>query len=234
MQADLQVTPKWPSAHDASNPTCYQLNGLNLALAAKAPAVRKFPIPDIQLQIQQPTGVCNACNVSYAVSAALKDDEYVAIGFKGKSWETGDQSDDRRPCYFGMCVDDFDAAQSKGIAVGYATSGYGACVREMEASPGSPNVADVAATARIISGTRVERRGGRTIMHFTVPQHWPEKEASDGYFRVMWAKGAVTGGEGCNATLGYHGITRGVAPLEWLTLNSRPCTFDEGMDIILP
>ena len=64
------------------------------------------------------------------------------------------------------------------------------------------------------------------VMRFTLSQHWPEALPSDGYFRVMWAQGAVSGGRGCAADLGFHGINRGVAPLEWLNHNSRPCVFD--------
>ena len=48
----------------------------------------------------------------------------------------------------------------------------------------------------------------------------------------MWAVGAISGGAGsaggCNATLGFHDINRGVAPLEWLQINSSPCTFESG------
>jgi hypothetical protein len=65
------------------------------------------------------------------------------------------------------------------------------------------------------------------VMRFTLSQHWPEALPSDGYFRVMWAQGAVSGSDrGCAADLGFHGINRGVAPLEWLNHNSRPCVFD--------
>jgi hypothetical protein len=35
----------------------------------------------------------------------------------------------------------------------------------------------------------------------------------------------VWGLRGCEATVGFHGIHRGVAPLEWLRINSKPCKF---------
>lgn len=217
--------PARPSRNEDA--VCYQLNGFNHMVNTNSPASIQFPIPDVQLQVRIPTGKCDPCNVTYAVSAALEDDEYVGVGFKGESWEGQNQvghSDTSRPCYFGMCVDDYDSAQSKHIAVGYATSGHGACVREMEAEP---NLQDVASSARSFSGTRVQRNAGRTIFHFTVPQRWPAEKGWDGWYRVMWAKGVVSGGQNCDATVNFHGINRGVAPLEWLNINSRPCSFSD-------
>lgn len=224
-QVSGSVDPEGPQ-------TCFQLNGDNLAINDILPEKLRYDIPDIKMQIIKPTGPCDPCNVSYAVSALLKENEYVAVGFKGQSWEgeTPSHPTDKRPCYFGMCVDPFDNFTTDRIAVGYATSARGACVREMisEDIVGEPSDVDF----EIFSGTSVARTAGRTVMHFTVPQHWPKAPApvpglkSDGYFRVMWARGTVSGGRGCNASIGFHGIDRGVAPLEWLQINSHNCVFD--------
>ena len=114
------------------------------------------------------------------------------------------------------------------IAVGYSTASHGSCVREMVAKyvVGAPSDVDV----RIFSDSAVERRGGRTVMRFVVPQHWPHPIPNDGFFRVSWALGAVSAGSagegGCQATIGFHDIARGVAPLTWLKHNSRPCVFE--------
>ena len=139
-------------------------------------------------------------------------------------------------------VDEFDNFTSDRIAVGYATSSYGACVREMVANDivvsrwlllrlrfqrrkivagslttvatrrwqGEPSDVDT----RLFSDTAVERSNGRTVMRFTVAQHWPDGPVpSDGFFRVMWARGPVTGpGKDCAASIGFHGIDRGVCP----------------------
>jgi hypothetical protein len=172
---------------------CFQLNGDNLAINKLAPPESQFDIPDVQLLIQPPVGACDPCEVSYAVSARLRDDQYVAIGFKGESWEgeivpgqpLGGHPPQRRPCYFGMCVDEYDNFTSDRIALGYATSSHGACVREMVSKDVVGEPSDAA--LKILSGTAVQRRGNRTVMKFTVPQHWPKKTALDGFFRVMCA-----------------------------------------------
>ena len=91
---------------------------------------------------------------------------------------------------------------------------------------GEPSDADY----KIMRDTTVERQGQRTIMRFSLDQHWPTVVPTDGFFRVMWAVGDVSGAQGCNATAGFHGIHRGVAPLNWLQINSRPCTFDGSPD----
>merc|ERR1712039_156180 len=79
---------------------------------------------------------------------------------------------------------------------------------------------------KILKTTSVERSGERTILRFTVSQHWP-KVTFDGPFRVMWAIGKVSTGTGCTSDIGYHFNKRGVAPVEWLfTLGSTACTFN--------
>lgn len=210
---------------------CFQLNGNNLMINNILPKKLRYNIPDIKLQVDKPSGPwyafalsvhqhfvpfsgnsfkchvaarSNPCTVSYAVSAQLADNEYVAVGFKGSSWETevappaGKHPSAKRPCYFGMCVDSFDNFTSDRIALGYATSSHGACVREMvsEGIVGAPSDVDY----KILSGTTVTRSGTRTVMKFSVDQHWPDPVPTDGLFRIMWAVGAISGGSGCNAT----------------------------------
>ena len=117
------------------------------------------------------------------------------------------------------------------IAVGYATSASGSCVREMSMPNLVGEPADV--SVPVLTNTSVERVGERTVMKFTAMQHWPDAQptnVTDGPFRVMWAIGSVTGdaGANCKAQIGYHGPTsKGVAPINWLvTLGSTPCKFD--------
>merc|ERR1712151_748658 len=79
----------------------------------------------------------------------------------------------------------------------------------------------------VLKQTSVQRSNGRTILKFTVSQHWqaPVNE-TDGPFRIMWAIGEVSGDAGCSASTGYHANHRGVAPLNWLqTLGSTSCSF---------
>merc|ERR1712150_75559 len=75
----------------------------------------------------------------------------------------------------------------------------------------------------ILKKTSIERIGSRTILRFTVPQHWPKADnfprsiMPDGEWRIMWAIGKVSGmGESCGADISYHGVSRGVSPLYWL------------------
>jgi len=196
--------------------------------------VPKMNVPDVKLQYTVPQTPCNPCDVSYSVSAKINEDEYISVGFKGQSWESSKQMkgfflpypyppEDARPCYFGMCVDSFDNFTSDRIALGYASSS-GSCVREMISKNLVGNPSDV--DYKILKKTSVERHGGRTIVRFTVSQYWPKNGKFDGPFRVMWAIGKVSGGNGCAADIGYHFAKRGVAPISWLAaINSLPCAF---------
>jgi hypothetical protein len=212
--------------------TCRQLNGYNFFLDNLPPpyTAEKYDVPDVRFQYIEPSGPCDPCDVSYSVSAAVDDDQYIALGFKGQSWEHEFPypPETPRPCYFGMCVDPYDNFTSDRIALGYASSSQGACVREMVMKDVVGEPSDV--NYGILKNTSVERAGDRTIVRFTVSQHWPAKNASaiidDGPFRVMWAIGKVSGDNGCGATIGFHGIQRGVAPINWLeTLGSVACNY---------
>jgi hypothetical protein len=163
------------------------------------------------------------------VSAKIKEDEYISVGFKGQSWEHKEPypPEYARPCYFGMCVDSYDNFTSDRIALGYASSSYGGCVREMVSKNyvGTPVDVDY----KILSKTSVERAGDRTVLRFTIKQHWlvpQDPLLPDGPFRLMWAIGKVSGSSGCAADIGYHAHRRGVSPLDWLViLGALPCTF---------
>jgi len=211
---------------------CHQLNGLSLALdtrARKTDPSKVMNVSDVKMQYVRPNGTCDPCDVSYSISAKIDEDEYIAFGFKGQSWEHEFPypPETSRPCYFGMCVDPFDNFTSDRIAVGY-TSNNGGCVREMV----SPNImgAPVDADYKILKKSSIERNGDRAILRFTVSQHWPKKHLAvmpDGPFRVMWAIGKVGSGNGCASTLGYHNNKRGVAPIDWLlVLGSTPCKYN--------
>jgi len=228
------------STNDASGgKICAQLNGVNLKidqLARWTQPKMVMNVSDVKVQYTTPARPCAPCDVSYAVSAKTEDDEYIAVGFKGRSWEKDfpyAPEHPLRPCYFGMCVDSFDNFTSDRIALGYTA--HGGCVREMVAKNiiGAPS--DV--NYKILKDTSVERVGGRTVLRFTVSQHWQWDDGlnkTDGPWRMMWAIGRVTPVTGnhmlgaCAATIGYHAHHRGVAPLHWLqTLGSTRCTFDD-------
>merc|ERR1719265_1438365 len=207
---------------------CRQLNGLNFLIDSHTPVKQAMNVPDVRFQFTPPKGDCNPCDVSYSISAKIAEDEYIAVGFKGQSWEAKfpyPPEHEHRPCYFGMCVDSFDNFTSDRIALGYASPTRGSCVREMVSKDivGAPTDVDY----KILSKTSVERSADRTVVRFTVSQRWPHGFNFDGYFRVMWAIGKVSGGEGCSADIGYHGVNRGVAPVNWLLkLGSLPCKYN--------
>ena len=221
---------------------CYQLNCLNFALdsATRWDPKKAMGVPDVKIQFTTPAKPCDPCDVAYSVSAKIEDDEYIAAGFKGRSWERDfpyAPEHPLRPCYFGMCVDSFDNFTSDRIALGYTAQG--GCVREMEAKyiVGAPTDVDY----KILKGTSVERTNGRTVLHFTVSQHWQwdHDNLIDGPWRIMWAIGKTSPAasnetvSACTATLGYHAERRGVAPLKWLayisatSMNSCPCSFSD-------
>jgi len=208
---------------------CHQLNGFNRVMNDVRPILHKLDIPDVRLQFQDPQRPCDPCNVSYSVSAEIDEDEYIALGFKGQSWEGKFPTPPERPyrpCYFGMCMNDYDNFTSDRIAVGYASSSVGSCVREMIARNqiGTPEDAGF----KILKETSVERKRNRTIVRFTISQNWPSAKPIDGWFRIMWAIGKVIGdNQGCDAMLTYHEIKRGMSPLNWLgVLGSTPCEYD--------
>ena len=86
-QQAVAAAPAPPTPDPESNTPCFQLNGDNLLINDILPKALRYPLPDIQVQIKKPRGLCEPCNVSYAVSAALGPNEYVGVGFKGQSWE---------------------------------------------------------------------------------------------------------------------------------------------------
>jgi hypothetical protein len=220
---------------------CRQLNGINLGLdnaARKNDPSKVMNVPDVKVQYRVPPQPCSPCDVSYSVSAKIQEDEYIAVGFKGQSWEHEDPypPENSRPCYFGMCVDSYDNFTSDRIALGFTSNG--GCVREMTTDKviGAPVDVDY----KILKATSIERAGDRTILRFTVSQHWPKSEAlklNDGPWRMMWAIGKVFGPRGASigapmdttckdVGIGYHSNHRGVSPLEWLlTLGSTPCNY---------
>merc|ERR1719158_2077705 len=119
---------------DLSSGQCRQLNGISLALdtaARKKDPSKVMNVSDVRVQFKPPSQPCNPCDVSYSVSALTEEDEYIAVGFKGQSWEHEDPypPEVSRPCYFGMCVDAFDNFTTDRIALGYTANG--GCVREM-------------------------------------------------------------------------------------------------------
>jgi len=227
---DAVVQPEAANTSAGSVDECYQLNGVNLKLDSQARLVQPqkvMNVSDVKVTFTTPPPPCSPCDVTYTISAKIQEHEYIAVGFKGRSWERDFPLPPQvsRPCYFGMCIDAFDNYTSDRIALGYTANG--GCFREMVSKDlvGTPLDVDY----KILRNTSVERSKDRTILRFTVSQHWLYPNASslgskDGPFRIMWAIGEVTGGNACSATIGYHFNHRGVAPLKWLTSGSTPCT----------
>jgi len=223
--------------------SCYRLNCPNFQLDQAARLLQPklvMGVPDVKIQFTTPAKPCAPCDVSYSVSAKTEEDEYIAVGWKGRSWERDfpyAPEHPLRPNYFGMSIDSFDNFTSDRIALGYTSNG--GCVREMVAKNvvGAPTDVDY----KILKGTSVERSNGRTILKFTISQHWQwdSDNTIDGPWRIMWAIGKVNPISNnpmlsaCTATLGYHLEHRGVAPLNWLTnisagsINSCGCTFSD-------
>jgi len=180
--------------------------------------------------------------VSYSVSAAIEEDQYVAVGFKGMAYryyEVFLKMHPERPNYFGMSVDALDEDMTSSVIVlGYAQTGTG-CVREMKANSYVGSVVDVTGNPHLFHQS-VERTNGRTIISFTIEQHvgnttdqiakffgteWRSELNLDSA-RLMWAIGKVSmaGGamqDSCQAHVQYHNAFRGVSPLAWFLQNPQ-------------
>lgn len=224
--AEIMMKPR--PEPEAGKGVCHKLNGVNVLLNNDFPVGHKYRVPDIKVQYIQPKLPCISCKVQYSVSADLEDDEYIALGFKGTSWEGAfphPPEHPMRPCYFGMCVDEYDNYTSDRITVGYATSTHGSCVREMVITDMVGTPYDV--SYKLTTKQSVKRVRKRTAVSFTIPQTWPHKKPFDGWFRTMWAIGKVSDGSGCDANINYHGKMRGMSPLNWLeVMGSTPCDYD--------
>jgi hypothetical protein len=92
---------------------CHQLNGINAYLQKLTPLHHLTDtVPDVKIQFKAPTKPCSPCDVTYSVSAAIDEGQYIGVGFKGESWE-GQMFDGAfcpgnctaRPCYFGESRD---------------------------------------------------------------------------------------------------------------------------------
>lgn len=186
---------------------------------------------DVRLQYEVPGNYCWPCNVSYSLSAAIAEDEYIAVGFKGLSYRAyGAHPTVPRPNYFGMGIDEVDANRTTGaIVLGYAGSA-GSCVREMRSENyvGAPT--DVRGNPNLFDES-VERVNGRTIIRFTIEQHIGRNEtevhavfnANEWAMRTMWAIGGLDGTD-CEAEVQFH-RARGLSPLSWFGQNPA-CTAD--------
>lgn len=189
---------------------------------------------DVRLQYTVPEGSCWPCNVTYAVSAAIAEDEYIGFGFKGIGYRRellpGPDGaitwNVTRPSYFGMTKDDFDLDRTQaGIVLGYAGSA-GSCLREMKAENYAGAPTDVKGNPNLFDAS-VERANGRTVMHFTVEQKVGQNDTEIAHFfnaeqlsqRTMWAIGSVEGAD-CDATIKFH-RARGVSPLAWFAMNPK-------------
>lgn len=178
---------------------------------------------DVRLQHQQSTSSCWPCKVSYIISAAIPEDQYIAVGFKGLAYRA--MIREERPNYFGMSTDEIDQQRTTGvIALGYVSGGSG-CVREMKAENYVGKPTDVKGNPHL-SGASVERMNGRTVLRFTVEQYAGRNaRAINSFFnaeqvsmRVMWAIGSISGDGGCEADFEMHS-RRGVSPLSWFNQN---------------
>lgn len=185
---------------------------------------------DIRLQYAVPEGSCWPCNVSYSLSAAIAEEEYIAVGFKGMAYRSTGYLELSRPNYFGMSTDKVDDERTTGVIVlGYAGSA-GSCVREMKAVNYVGTPSDVQGNPHLIDES-VERVNGRTVIRFTVEQRVGRNDTEiDAFFnadnwgaRTMWAIGSVDGAD-CEAEVQFH-RARGLSPLSWFVQNPK-CVAD--------
>jgi rubredoxin len=153
---------------------------------------------DVRLEYTVPSAPCWPCNVSYSVSAAIEEDQYVAVGFKGMAYRDPGSLEHERPGYFGMATDEIDDARTgRAIVLGYARP-EGSCVREMKAENYVGTPVDVDGNPSLHDAS-VERVNGRTVVSFVVEQHVGQKAGDVTAFfsgeqvsaRVMWAIGGV-------------------------------------------
>merc|ERR1712080_626534 len=82
---------------------CHRLNGFAYLLnEMQVIPGHRTHVPDVRLQYIKPKLPCKPCDVSYSVSAAIDEDEYISLGFKGQSWEKmfPYPPEYGRPCYF--------------------------------------------------------------------------------------------------------------------------------------
>jgi len=191
---------------------------------------------DIRLQYTVPTLRCWPCKVSYSVSAAIAEDEYIALGFKGMAYRgLANHRKVSRPNYFGMSTDEVDEERTtRAMVLGYAGA-QGGCVREMKAENYVGEPADVQGNPHLMDES-VERLNGRTIIRFTIEQHVGRDVLEIHNFfngrmtgtsaRTMWAIGGLEG-DGCDAKIQFH-RARGLSPLAWFNENPKHfCIADE-------
>lgn len=153
---------------------------------------------DVRLEYTLPSAPCWPCNISYSVSAAIDEEQYVALGFKGMAYRDPSSMAHERPGYFGMATDELDDSRTgRAIVLGY-TGAATSCVREMRAKDYVGAPVDVDGNTSLYD-TSVERVNGRTIVRFVVEQHVGRTQLGITAFfsgeqvsaRVMWAIGAV-------------------------------------------
>jgi len=191
---------------------CRQLDGLQSFLLPKEKV-------DIRLQHKQSMISCWPCKVSYSISAAIPEDQYISVGFKGLAYRALPGKE--RPNYFGMSTDEIDDKRTTGVIV----LGYSGCVREMKAESYVGTPTDVNGNPHL-SGASVKRQNGRTVVRFTIEQHAGRSALEINTFfnqeqvsmRVMWAIGGIGGDGGCEAPIQMH-TKRGVSPLGWFSQN---------------
>jgi len=129
-------------------------------------------------------------------------------------------------------TDEIDEERTgRAMVLGYAGGSAGSCVRQMKSEDYVGEPTDVAGNPDL-SNESVERKNGRTIVHFTVEQHVGRNPIEINTFfnaeqmsaRTMWAIGGLTGAD-CDAQVGMH-HSRGVSPFSWFSMNPT-CLFGE-------
>jgi len=207
-----------------SGKSCRKYDGGALGKFAK-----KDDKVDIKLEYTVPKLSCWPCKVSYSVSAAIAEDEYIAVGFKGMAYRALGLSHKKteRPNYFGMSTDEIDEKRTgRAMVLGYAGGSAGNCVRQMKSENYVGQPTDVEGNPDL-SKESVERKNGRTIVHFTVEQHVGRTHSQINEFfngeqvsaRTMWAIGGLNGTD-CDAEVQFH-HSRGVSPFSWFDMNPK-------------
>jgi hypothetical protein len=210
--------------------SCRKLDGGLLGIQAKG-----ADKVDIKLEHSGVGVFCWPCKVSYSVSAKIAEDEYIALGFKGMAYRALGLSHKNtdRPNYFGMGTDEIDEKRTgRTMVLGYAGGSAGSCVRQMKSEDYVGEPTDVEGYPDLFNES-VERKNGRTIIHFTVEQHVGRNPLEINSFfggeqvsaRTMWAIGGLEGTD-CDAEVQFH-RARGVSPFSWFNMNPTCFLGDE-------
>jgi len=214
--ASLEKTPMPLVTYEAGKTVCRQINSMSFQ--------EDESLPDVRFQMVLPSLPCFPCVVKYSLSAAVKEFEYIGLGFKGWAWNR--LQTPLRPNYFGMTTEwhvglpSGDVSTSEGPMLIAYSSSAGACLREMKVEGYVSHPVDIEAKPSFVDW-QVERANGRVQVHFGKQEWWgftaEDISRSASFLRMQWAIGSVLGHPdgSCQEAFGYHSEKRGMSPLNW-------------------